>query len=303
MRALVPDVQGGVAFAETGEPEPAADNAVVTVGAFGLNRGETYQLEAARPGWRPGKDVAGVVTVAAADGSGPVAGTRVVGHVDQGGWAERVAAPVSRLAPLPDDMSFVTAAALPLAGLAALRLLRVTGPLPSRRVLLTGASGGLGHYFTELAAGQGALVTAIAGSADRAARLLELGATRVVPDIKSADGQFDVGIDSVGGSTTREVWHRLPEHGLLVWLGQASRSRPELDYFDWDGALSVTIRKFNYMDSPYPEAEDLATLVRLVAGGRLHPEIGRIEDWSRTGEAIEALLNREVRGNVVLTVG
>jgi NADPH:quinone reductase-like Zn-dependent oxidoreductase len=57
------------------------------------------------------------------------------------------------------------------------------------------------------------------------------------------------------------------------------------------------------MDSPYTEAEDLATLVRLVAAGRLHPEIGRVDDWSRTGEAITALLNREVRGNIVLTIG
>ena len=303
MKALVPDVHGAVAFGQTGEPEPAADEAVVTVGAFGVNRGETYQLDKPRPGWRPGKDIAGVVSAAAADGSGPLVGTRVVGHADQGGWAERVAVPVSRLSPLPDDISFETAAALPLAGLAALRLLRVTGPLPSRKVLLTGASGGLGHYFTELAAGQGALVTAIASSAARASRLLELGAVRVLPEVKSADGPFDVGIDSVGGITTREVWHRLHEHGLLVWLGQASRVRPELDYFDWDGALSVTIRKFNYMDSPYTEAEDLATLVRLVAAGRLHPETGRIDDWSRTGDAIRALLDREVRGNVVLTIG
>ena len=54
----------------------------------------------------------------------------------------------------------------------------------------------------------------------------------------------------------------------LIWLGQASRARPELDYFDWDGALSVTIRKFNYLDSTHSEAEDLATLIRLVATGR-----------------------------------
>lgn len=304
MRALVPAGQaaGGVTFAEVAEPEAAAGHAVVTVSAFSVNRGETYQLEKARPGWRPGKDVAGVVSVAAADGQGPAVGTRVVGHADQDGWAERVAVPVSRLAPLPEDMSFVTAAALPLAGLAALRLLRVTGPLPSRTVLLTGASGGLGHYFTELAAGQGALVTAIAGATDRGTRLRELGAVHVLPDVKAAAGPFDIGIDSVGGVTTREVWHQLHEHGLLIWLGQASRVRPELDYFDWDGALSVTIRKFNYMDSTYTEGEDLATLVRLVRADRLHPEIGRVDDWSRTGDAIAALLNRETRGNVVLTI-
>ncbi|HZR54968.1 MAG TPA: zinc-binding dehydrogenase [Streptosporangiaceae bacterium] len=305
MKALVPAVQkpGELAFADTGEPEPAADHAVVTVAAFGVNRGETYQLEQPRPGWRPGKDIAGVVSLAAADGSGPPAGTRVVGHADSGGWAEQVAVPTHRLAELPEDMPFVTAAALPLAGLAALRLLRVTGPLPSRTVLLTGASGGLGHYFTELAAGQGALVTAIAASAGRGTRLRELGAVRVLSDIESAAAPFDIGIDSVGGATTREIWHRLHEHGLLIWIGQASRVRPDLDYFDWDGALSVTIRKFNYMDSIHTEAEDLATLVRLVTAGRLHPEIGRVGDWSGTGDAIAGLLNREVRGNVVLTIG
>ena len=305
MRALVPAVRepGGLVFADVAEPEPAADHAVVTVAAFSVNRGETYQLEQPRPGWRPGKDIAGVVSLAAADGSGPPAGTRVVGHADSAGWAEQVAVPTRRLAELSREMPFATAAALPLAGLAALRLLRVTGPLPSRTVLLTGASGGLGHYFTELAAGQGALVTAIAASAHRGMRLRELGAVRVLPDVESAAAPFDIGIDSIGGATTREVWQRLHEHGMLNWLGQASRVRPDLDYFDWDGALSVTIRKFNYLDSTHTESEDLATLVRLVAAGRLHPEIGRVDDWSGTGDAIAALLNREVRGSVVLTIG
>jgi NADPH2:quinone reductase len=146
-------------------------------------------------------------------------------------------------------------------------------------------------------------VTAITASADRGTQLRELGAVRVLPDVKSAAAPFDIGIDSVGGGTTREVWHRLQQHGMLIWLGQASRTRPDLDYFDWDGALSVTIRKFNYMDSTHTEAEDLATLVRLVAAGRLHPEIGWVNDWSGTADAISALLNREVRGNVVVTIG
>lgn len=60
MKALVSAMQqpGGLAFADAGEPEPAADHAVVTVAAFSVNRGETYQLEQPRPGWRPGKDIA-----------------------------------------------------------------------------------------------------------------------------------------------------------------------------------------------------------------------------------------------------
>jgi NADPH:quinone reductase-like Zn-dependent oxidoreductase len=144
-----------VAFADVDEPAPPPDHAIVEVAAFSVNRGETYQLEHPRPGWRPGKDIAGVVAVAAADDAGPPAGTWVVGHADQDGWAQRVAVPVGRMAELPEGMSFVTAAALPLAGLAALRLLRVTGPLPSRkgpadrrlgrsRALFRGARGGTG---------------------------------------------------------------------------------------------------------------------------------------------------------------
>lgn len=281
-------------------PAPAPNEALVKVAAFSINRGETYQLERPRPGWRPGKDIAGVVITPAEDGSGPAAGSRVVAHVDSGGWAERVAVPTDLMAMLPDAVSDLTAAALPLAGLTALRLLRVTGPLPSRRILLTGASGGVGHYFVELAAAHGALVTAVSASA--AERLTELGATAVVPTVDDAEGPFDIAIDSVGGTSLREAWHRLEQRGILVWLGQASRVRPALDYFDWEGALSVTIRKFNYMDSTHTVAEDLATLVRLVSGRRLHPEIGLAVDWTRASGAIDSLLAREVRGNVVMTI-
>ena len=144
MQALI--ARDGVVEPDTvDEPEPRADEALVEVKAFSINRGETYQLERPRPNWRPGKDVAGVVIRAAADGSGPGEGERVVGHADQSGWAERAAVPSARLARLPDGVDFQTAAALPLAGLTALRLTRVAGPLASRRVLLTGASGGVGH--------------------------------------------------------------------------------------------------------------------------------------------------------------
>ena len=82
MKALVPtgNLDDMVRFADVDEPEPAADEVVIAVDAFSLNRGETYLLEAPRPGWRPGKDVAGRVVRAAADGTGPGVGTRVVGH-------------------------------------------------------------------------------------------------------------------------------------------------------------------------------------------------------------------------------
>jgi len=299
MQALIPS-GGTVTVGSVDGPEPRADEALIEVKAFSINRGETYQLEQPRPGWRPGKDVAGVVVRAAADGTGPAEGSRVVGHADASGWAEQVAVPTSRLATLPPTIDFQTAAALPLAGLTALRLTRVAGSLASRRVLLTGASGGVGHYFTELAAAQGARVTAIS---HRGERLLELGAEEVLPNVDDAQGLFDIAIESIGGATTNAAWHRLEQHGLLIWLGQAGREPLNLDYFDWDAAMSVSIRKFNYMDSTATEAEDLATLVRLVRQGHLHPEIGLVQDWTQAAAGIDSLVGRRVRGNLVLTIG
>ncbi|MFX9877847.1 alcohol dehydrogenase, partial [Acinetobacter baumannii] len=83
--------------------------------------------------------------MAAADGSGPPAGARVVALVESGGWAERVAVRSHSLAVLPEGVSFEQAACLPVAGVAALRAVRLLGALLGRRVLVSGASGGFGH--------------------------------------------------------------------------------------------------------------------------------------------------------------
>jgi NADPH:quinone reductase len=304
MRALIPTADGlpSVRFAEVDEPRARADEVVVAVEAFSVNRGETFLLERAEPGWRPGKDVAGVVLQAARQGDGPQVGERVVAHPQSAGWAERVTVRTDRLSTLPSRVSCEVAAALPLAGLTALRLGRVTGPLASRRVLLTGASGGVGHYFVELAAAQGAAITALTSSQERGTRLKALGAKDVVFGIEDAIGPFDVALESVGAGTTAAVWSKLRHDGLMVWFGQASRVAPTLDFFDWRGGMSATIRKFDYTASSMSDSEDLATLVHLVSSGRLHPEVGLIADWERTPEALAALLARTVRGNAVLTI-
>ncbi|MFC4910588.1 zinc-binding dehydrogenase [Actinomadura gamaensis] len=284
--------------AERAEPDPRPDEAVVEVEAFSVNRGEIFKLEAGTA-WLPGKDVAGRVVRAAADGSGPRAGARVVGHPPAAGWAERVAVRTDALAELPGSVPAETAAALPLAGLTALRLLRAAGAVAGLRLLLTGASGGVGHYFTELATAAGADVTAVSR---RGERLGELGA-RVVPDVASADGPFDLVLESTGGANLPAALAKLAPRGTLIWFGQASRTPVTLDFFSFfDGPESGTIRHFHYADSDIPDGTDLATLVRLVASGRLHPEIGRVADWADTASVLADLRDRRIRGNAVLTL-
>ena len=304
MKALVPTGRPAalVAFTDTGLPEPQPGEALVKVEAFSVNRGEIFQLEHPRPGTRPGKDIAGLVVQAAADGTGPAVGQRVAGHPEAGGWAEYAAVPTAALAPLPDGVSAVRAAALPLAGLTALRLLRSAGSVAGRRILLTGASGGVGHYVTELAANSGAEVTAVTATAGRGERLAALGAT-VVRDIDGSACPFDLVLESTGGKNLAQAVDRLAPAGTLIWFGQASRTPATLSFFDiLGGPQTVTIRSFAYWDSPVPYGHDLAVLLRLVATGRLHPEIGRLAGWEDAAATLTDLYQRRIRGNAVLTI-
>ncbi|MFJ9519924.1 zinc-binding dehydrogenase [Kitasatospora sp. NPDC101801] len=288
---------------EVPEPQPGPGEVLVKVDAYSVNRGETFQLEQPEAGWRPGKDVAGLVVQAAANGSGPAVGERVVAHPASAGWAEYVAVSSGSLARLPGEVSAVRAAALPLAGLTALRLLRAAGCVADRRVLLTGASGGVGHYFVELAAAAGASVTAVTGSGERGARLAQLGAAAVIREVAAAEGPFDLVLESTGGAGLAAALSRLAPRGELIWFGQAGREPALLNFFDFfAGPVSATVRHFSYADHDAPDAADLETLVRLVTEQRLHPEIGVVEDWSRTADVLADLRDRKVRGNAVLTL-
>jgi NADPH:quinone reductase len=182
MLALVNTPDGGepVEIREVDEPDPATDETLVEVRAFSINRGELSLLSSRPEGWRPGQDVAGVVAQAAADGSGPPQGARVVAVADEAGWAERAAAPSTRVGILPDDVSFGAGSTLGVAGLTALRALRTGGSLLGARVLVTGASGEVGRFAVQLVRMGGADVTAVAGSEERAEGLEDLGASRVV---------------------------------------------------------------------------------------------------------------------------
>ncbi|MFF8610743.1 zinc-binding dehydrogenase [Streptomyces sp. NPDC015346] len=303
MQRLIPTGAAArpVAFAEVPQPVPEPGEALIKVEAFAPNRGETFLLEHPRPELLPGKDVAGLVVQAAADGSGPGIGTRVVGHPAQGGWAEYAAVPTHSLAVLPDTIDSVRAAALPLAGITALRLLRTAGSLAGRRVLLTGASGGVGHYVTELAVGAGAELTAVTATPERGERLAELGAN-VVHEVTAAQGPFDVVLESTGGPDLALALSKVRPGGMLVWFGQASRTPVSLDFFQLlGGPERVTIQHFHYAGAPYDS--DLSALVSLVEQGRLHPEIGRICDWAQTANTLVDLRERRICGKAVLLTG
>ena len=288
-----------VARADVPDPEPARDEVVIAVEAYSINRGEVILLRGpARENWRPGADVAGRVVVAAVDGSGPAVGARVAAHAEQGGWAQRVAVATGGVAELPDAVSFEDASTLGVAALTALRLLRVVDDVSGRRLLITGASGGVGHFLTELAVTRGAEVTAVSHRGDR---LRALGAT-VVEDV--AGGPYDVVFESVGGATLVNAIRVTAPGGTLVWLGEASGEPATLHFFDVAGGDGppAAIVPFSYWRTGASDADDLAILVRLVAGGWLHPVVGVVEDWAETPRLLRALAGRELTGKAVLRV-
>jgi NADPH2:quinone reductase len=301
IKALIPSGDPSlVALATVDSPAPSPGEALVAVDAFSVNRGEILLLQGGRTD-PPGKDIAGRIARAAADGSGPPVGARVVAHIDGGGWSELASVPADRAVELPREVPSEVAAALPLAGLTALRLLRAAGELSGRRLLLTGASGGVGHFVVELAAAAGATVTAVVSSSSRGKRLSALGAEAVVTSVEQAVGPFDIAMESVGGRAFGDSLLKLRQGGLLIWFGQASMEPVVADFFALQqGPRDVTIRSFNYWVEAERDAEDLATLVKLVADGRLHPEIGEIADWAETPRVLAELRDRKVRGNAVL---
>src|SRR2546430_3443019 len=153
IRAVVvdPTAPGKLAIESVELRDPDRDEVRVRVTAISLNRGETRRaVQQAEPGWRPGWDFSGVTETAAADGSGPTPGTRVVGILPSGAWAERVNCRTHAVAALPDAVGDAAAATLPVAGLTALHALRQGGLLLGPKVLVDGASGGAGHLACQL---------------------------------------------------------------------------------------------------------------------------------------------------------
>ncbi len=238
----------------------------------------------------------------AADGSGPKAGARVVAWVDQAGWAEQVAAPAGRVVELPEPVSLEDAATLPVAGMTALRTLRLGGHLTGRRVLVTGAAGGVGRFAVQLAAMVGAEVVGVTRNAERASGLVELGASRIVHDVEEADGGFDLILESAGGASLSAALGRLAPDGLLVMFGNSSKEPAEIRFDGLARSPRARIDTFRVYESGEPPSfgSDLGLLVSLMASGRLKAQIGFEGSWREAGPALAALRERRVNGKAVL---
>jgi NADPH:quinone reductase-like Zn-dependent oxidoreductase len=283
------------------EPTPAPDEALVEVRAISLNRGEMRMLGTAADGWRPGWDFAGILLFDI-DG-GPRAGTRVLGIRDGQSWAERVSVPKTWLAELPDDVSFAQGAALPTAGLTALRTLGLGPAILGRRILVTGASGGVGRFAVQLARLGGAQVTALVSNEARAAAIHELGAHIVVSDVGQLRGRFDLILESLGGETLAALLTMLDPEGTLVMFGNSSNQLTTFDARDVYLDALVCLRGFELFYRPQPFGRHLGYLARLVADGTLDPQLADVLPWTDMPQALHRLSNREVSGKIALTLG
>lgn len=320
MRAIQQHRYGGseqLTLAEVPTPVPGPHDVIVLVRAAGVDRG-TWHLMVGHPyavrlafGLRrpkhpvPGRDVAGVVVEVGREVSAVTVGDEVIGTAD-GSFAELAVVPDSRVARKPARLSFEEAATLPVSGLAALQAVRDAGRVrPGDRVLVIGASGGVGSYAVQVAVAYGAEVTGVA-SGGKADLVRSLGASRVLDYTREDldDGtRYDVVLDIAGRRPIRHLRRLLAETGTLVviggeggdrWLGGTHRQLAALALSPFVGQrLTALLSKEN--------AEDLESLARLVDEGRVRPALERTYALHEAAKAIDHIAAGHARGKVAVT--
>ena len=311
MKAIVAN-SAAIGCLEIGEiATPVADSneALVSVTTISLNRGELRRAEAAEPGMQIGWDLAGVVQSAARDGSGPAEGSRVVGFSRRmQGWAEQVALPTRDLAAIPDAVSDQDAATLPVAGLTALYALERCERILGNRVLITGASGGVGYFACQLGLLMGGHIVAHLRRPDYADLVRGTGVQEVVVSEDAAGiaehGRFRSIVDGVGGPLLASLIAELEEDGRAILYGVSAGPTTPLAIrdlmFTGDGRVEGF---YLYRESDIEYASrGLDRLLGLLADGRLVTHVPVTGSWEDIGETAAGLIARDFPGKAVLTI-
>jgi len=312
------------------DPTPAPDEVILKVGAATLNYHDVFTRKG-MPGIKvpmpciPGLDFAGEIVAVGKEVKGWHVGDRVMvdpvdrknaggllGEMRPGGLAELCAVPDHHLVKLPDDVSYEAAACLPVAYGTALRMMYTIGQIKEKeRVMILGASGGVGTCCVQLAKMVGAEVIACASNPDKLKRLGELGADHLLdytqvdfmkwtyekfgkPHRRKFEGGMDVVVNYTGGDTWVKSMRVLHRRGRLLTCGATAGYDPQEDLrFMWTFELQI-------LGSNGWMREDLFTLLDLVQTGKLKPVIDKTFHLSQANEAFAMLEDRVVFGKVVV---
>jgi NADPH:quinone reductase-like Zn-dependent oxidoreductase len=327
MKAIVQDRYGSpgvLRFTDTPVPVPAEGEVLVRVRAASVNaydwhvlRGDPYLARLSfglpRPKVRiPGRDIAGVVESAGAGVTQFQPGDEVFGDVGMAGgaFAEYVRTPASRVVAKPAGLTFAEAAAIPLAGNTALICLREAAQIQAgQRVLINGASGGVGTFAIQLAKAFGASVTAVC-STRNAAQARTLGADRVI-DYTRADftrdaSRYDIVVDLAGNRSLTDCRRALRPAGTLVLSGGGNSNGGNvfgpLALFLRAQVVARFARHRILMPSTFLSTENLVTLGELAEAKQVRPVIDRTYPLNETPQAIDYLEREHARAKIVITM-
>ena len=291
VRVCAASVHPGDYFLMTGEPY------VVRL-AFGLRR-PRHAI--------PGRDLAGVVAAAGKDVADVQPGDEVFGWSTTGTLAQYACVPASQLVRTPANLSTAQAAAVPTSGLTALQALRdVAHVQPGQAVLITGASGGVGHFAVQIARTLGAEVTGVC-SARNMDRVRSLGADHVIDytrtDFTRTGLRYDAILDNVEAQPLSAVRRALTSTGVLIPnSGRGGRLVGPLARIVKARARSLFTRQTLRPFLSVEKRQDLLHLAGLLEAGQLTPVIDRTYPLSEAAEAFRYIGAGHTQGKVVVTV-
>lgn len=322
MQAIVQDRYGDVdmlSVEQIERPRIAADEVLIRVHAAGMDRG-TWHTMTGRPylmrimgfGFRGpknrvlGLDVAGTVVDVGSAVTRFAVGDQVFG-ISRGSFAEYAAAREDKLAVKPQSLTFEQAAVVPVSGITALQALRDAGQLQAgQRVLIIGASGGVGSYAVQIAKALGAQVTGVA-STSKLNLLRSLGADNVIDytreDFTDGPDRHDLIIDIAGNSPLARLRRALTPHGTLVIVG-GENGGPVTGGIDRQFralALSPFIRQRLTMHATKERASDLEPLTALIESGQVTPSLEQTYTLDQVPAAMRRLQAGTVRGKLAVT--